>query len=88
MQIGDMVRIRRRKMVGEAWEPPRYEEWWEAGGIVVKEYHTWEKIVTIVFKGEKMRLAANDVQLVSRPPPEDVNRVSRVKKLIDFESKV
>jgi hypothetical protein len=54
-------------MVGEAWEPPHYEEWWEAGGIVVKEYHTWEKIVTIVFKGEEMRLAANDVQLVSRP---------------------
>jgi len=48
------------------WEPPRYEEWWEAGGIVVKEYHTWEKIVTIAFEGETMRLSANDVQLVSR----------------------
>lgn len=66
MKVGDMVRIRRRKMVGEVWEPPRYEEWWEAGGIVVKEYHTWEKIVTIAFEGETMRLSANDVQLVSR----------------------
>jgi hypothetical protein len=50
----------------EVWEPPVYEEWWEAGGIVVKEYHTWEKIVTIAFEGETMRIPASDVQLVSR----------------------
>jgi len=53
-------------MVGEVWEPPRYEEWWDAGGIVVEEYRSWEKIVTIAFEGETLRLSANDVQLVSR----------------------
>lgn len=66
MQVGDMVRIRRRKMVGDIWEPPRYEEWWVDGGLVAEEYHSWEKIVTVSLEGEILRLAANDVQLVSR----------------------
>ena len=66
MKVGDMVRIRRRKMVGDIWEPPRYEEWWVDGGLVAKEYHSWEKIVTVSLKGETLRLPANDVQLVSR----------------------
>ena len=65
MQVGDMVRIRRRKMVGDIWEPPRYEEWWVDGGLVAEEYHSWEKIVTVSLEGEILRLAANDVQLVS-----------------------
>ena len=66
MKVGDMVRIRRRKMVGEVWEPPRYEEWWVDGGLVAEEYHSWEKIVTVSLEGELWRLSANDVQLVSR----------------------
>jgi hypothetical protein len=61
-----MVRIRKRKLVGEIWETPSYAEWWEAGGIVIEEYNTWEKIVTVAFEGKELRINANDVQLVSR----------------------
>ena len=67
MKIGDMVRIRKRKLTPHQLAgPPEWNEWWEEGGIVVAEYNTWEKIVTILHEGEVKRIAANDVQLVSR----------------------
>jgi len=66
VKVGDMVRIRKRKLVGEIWETPSYAEWWEEGGIVIEEYNTWEKIVTVAFEGKELRIHANDVQLVSR----------------------
>ena len=65
MKVGDMVRIRFKKMIGEIWEPPQFEEHWESGAIVVS-YNEWEKIVTVAYKGETLLIPANDVQLVSR----------------------
>lgn len=62
-----MVRIRKRKLISHQFgAPPDWEEWWEEGGIVVDEYQTWEKIVTILHKGKVKRIAASDVQLAAR----------------------
>jgi hypothetical protein len=67
MKVGDMVRMRKRKLIRyRRGGPPDWDEWWEEGGIVVEEYHTWEKIVTILHEGEVKRIAASDVQLVAR----------------------
>ena len=67
MKIGDMVRIKKRKLIPSLYGgPPEWDESWEEGGIVIEEYHTWEKVVTILHKGEVKRIAARDVQLVSR----------------------
>jgi hypothetical protein len=67
MKAGDMVRIRKRNLIPhQRGGPPEWEEWWEDGGIVVEEYNTWEKIVTVLHEGKVKRISANDVQLVSR----------------------
>lgn len=67
MKVGDMVRIRSTKLLDSKFGGPHeWEEWWEEGGIVIEEYHTWEKIVTILHKGEVKRIAARDVQLTAR----------------------
>lgn len=68
MKLGDLVRIRHRTLTngGEFGQPAKFEEVWEEGGIVVKEYHTWEKIVSVFHKGEVRRIPARDVQLVKR----------------------
>lgn len=67
MEIGDLVRIRFRKIIPHQLSgPPKFDEWWEEGGIVIKEYRTWEKIVTVYYKGSVNILPANDVQLISR----------------------
>jgi len=65
MKVGDMVRIRCRKMVGDIWEPPQFEEHWETGAIVMS-YNKLDKIATVSHKGEMLLMPANDVQLVSR----------------------
>ena len=66
MKTGDMVRIRFTKLLNSKFGcPHEYEEWWEAGGIVIEEYNTWEKIVTILYEGEVKRISASDVQLAS-----------------------
>lgn len=62
-----MVRIRLTKLLNSKFGGPHeWEEWWESGGIVVEEYNTWEKIVTVLHEGEVKRISACDVQLVSR----------------------
>ena len=67
MKLGDLVRVRfRRFMPHQITGPPEWEEWWEEGGVVAAEYHTWEKIVSVLHKGEIIRKEANDVQLISR----------------------
>jgi hypothetical protein len=76
MKIGDMVRIRKRKFIPR--QPsgvPDWDEWWEEGGIVVEEYNTWEKIVTVLHEGKVTRMAAHDVQLVSRNYKSEQNRL-------------
>ena len=71
MKLGDLVRVRfRRFMPHQITGPPEWEEWWEEGGVVAAEYHTWEKIVSVLHKGEIIRKEANDVQLISRASAE------------------
>jgi hypothetical protein len=70
-----MVRIRKRNLIPhQRGGPPEWEEWWEDGGIVVEEYNAWEKIVTVLHSGEIKRIAANDVQLVSRNNKMSINK--------------
>lgn len=67
MKVGDMVRIKKRKLTPhQRGGVPDWDEWWEEGGIVVEEYNTWEKIVTILHEGKIIRIAASDVQLAAR----------------------
>jgi hypothetical protein len=67
MRLGDLVRVRFRTLTPhQRGGPPEWEEWWEEGAIVAEEYHTWEKIVSVLHKGEILRKEANDVQLISR----------------------
>ena len=62
MQAGDIVRFKKAYMPevkpGEATAP------WNVGLLV--EYHTWEKIATILHEGEVYRVAAANVQLHTR----------------------
>ena len=67
MKPGDMVRIRFTKLLDSKYGGPlEWEERWKSGGIVVEEYNTWEKVVTVLHEGEVKRISASDVQLVSR----------------------
>jgi len=70
MQKGDLVRIRHKERTDDVMRagtgPVEWREWWEEGGIVVEEYQTWEKIVTVFHEGEIKRISARDVQLSSR----------------------
>ncbi|MBC8410909.1 MAG: hypothetical protein H8E12_19665 [Rhodobacteraceae bacterium] len=66
MKPGDMVRIRFTKLLNSKFGGPHeHEEWWEEGCILV-EYHTWEKIATVLHNGEIKRVEISDVQLASR----------------------
>ena len=68
MKIGDLVRIRKRKIAlpFKYGKKQHWEEYWVSGGVVVEEYNTWEKIVTVLYLGEVLRIHASDVQLMSR----------------------
>jgi hypothetical protein len=63
MQAGDMVRFRQRAVrednVIDKTKPP-----WHVGLLI--EYHTWEKIATIMCDGVVHRIASRDVQLHAR----------------------
>jgi hypothetical protein len=74
MKVGDMVRIRRKKLKPKqvfSSGPLDYEEWWDEGGVVVDDYHSWEKIVSVLHSGKVERIAARDVQLMQRIPSEN-----------------
>jgi len=59
MKPGDMVRFRK-----EQWErknPSDCGMWvWKLGLLV--EYHTWEKIATVLCDGEILRIHASEVE--------------------------
>jgi hypothetical protein len=67
MQAGDIVRFKKAHIPeakpGEATTP------WNVGLLV--EYHTWEKIATILYDGEVLRISAANVQLHTRAIHED-----------------
>jgi len=55
MRAGDLVRF---KYTGA------YAEEWKIG--LLKEYHTWEKIATILFEGKEYRVRASLAQIHKR----------------------
>jgi hypothetical protein len=55
MRAGDLVRF---KYTGS------YGEEWKIG--LLKEYHTWEKVATILFEGKEIRVAASLTELHKR----------------------
>ncbi len=55
MKTGDMVRFKTKR----ASFFSRYETW--KIGLLV-EYHTWEKVATILYDGKVIRVHASDVQ--------------------------
>ena len=55
MRAGDLARF---KYTGA------HAEEWKIG--LVKEYHTWEKVATILFEGKQLRIAAALAQIHKR----------------------
>jgi hypothetical protein len=58
LKSGDIVRF---------IHPFAFDVGWTTGFLL--EYHTWEKIATILYNGEVLRIAARDVQLVQQAGP-------------------
>ena len=55
MRAGDLVRFK------YTWSD---HEGWKVG--LLKQYHTWEKIATIIYKGKEVRVAAGLTQIYKR----------------------
>ena len=55
MRAGDLVRF--KYSGGDS-------EGWKVG--LLREYHTWEKIATIIYKGKEVRVAAGLTQIHKR----------------------
>ena len=55
MRAGDLVRFK------YTWSD---HEGWKVG--LLKEYHTWEKIATIIYEGKEVRVAASLTQIHKR----------------------
>ena len=55
MIAGDLVRFR------YTWSD---HEGWKVG--LLKEYHKWEKVATIIYKGEEVRVAAGLAEIHKR----------------------
>ena len=64
MQAGDIVRFRNSGLLNHDFPYEYVEIPWKVGLLV--EYHTWEKIATILHDGEVLRVAARNVQLHTR----------------------
>lgn len=64
MKTGDIVRFRRPP--AGAYDAPRHggNSMWLLGLLV--EYHSWEKIATILHKDELIRVPARDVEKYGR----------------------
>ncbi len=55
MKAGDLVRFK------YTWSD---HEGWKVG--LLKEYHTWEKIATIIYEGKEVRVMASLTQIHKR----------------------
>ncbi len=64
MRAGDLVRFREILEHGAGLHRPTVYSKWKVG--LLKQYHTWEKIATIIYDGKEYRVRANDVQIHSR----------------------
>ena len=63
MRAGDMVRFRAPHWLGGAGMPEAKRPW--LMGLLI-EYHKWEKIATVLYNDQLLRLAARDVQKFGR----------------------
>ena len=63
MQVGDLVRCRRRAFVKP--DDRDAQEIWEMG-IVVEPYEKWQKLVVVMIDGKVVNYHAREVQLASR----------------------
>ena len=65
MNKGDLVRVWSHEAIGE-----RSGEWGYHSVGLVLEYHSWEKIATVLMQssGEIKRIAAGDLELLKRSP--------------------
>jgi len=59
MKTGDLVRFRAPHWLGGAGVPEKDRPW--LIGLLVK-YEKWEKIATIMYRNELLRIAARNVQ--------------------------
>ena len=55
MKAGDLVRFK------YTWSD---HEGWKVG--LLKQYHTWEKIATIIYEGKELRISASLTQIHKR----------------------
>ena len=71
MNKGDLVRVWSHEAIGE-----RSGEWGYHSVGLVLEYHSWEKIATVLMQssGEIKRIAAGDLELLKRSP-ENIRRL-------------
>ena len=59
MKAGDLVRFQTPHWLGGAGMPQEDRPW--LLGLLV-EYHTWDRIATVMYEDELIRLAARNVQ--------------------------
>ena len=55
MRAGDLVRFKYTGADAEGWKIG-----------LLKEYHTWEKVATIIYEGKEIRVAAGLAELHKR----------------------
>ena len=62
MRPGDIVRFKKRR-IGQVYRisPSLGTMWAPALGLLI-EYHTWEKVATILCQGKLMRVAADHIE--------------------------
>ena len=64
MRAGDLVRFREILDHGAGLHRPTVYSKWRVG--LLKEYHTWEKIATIIYQGKEVRVMAGLTQIHKR----------------------
>ena len=64
MRAGDLVRFREILEHGAGLHRPTIYSKWKVG--LLKQYHTWEKIATIIYEGKEVRVVASLTQIHKR----------------------
>ena len=64
MKAGDLVRFREILDHGAGLHRPTVYSKWRVG--LLKQYHTWEKIATIIYEGKEVRVMAGLTQIHKR----------------------
>ena len=64
MKAGDLVRFREILEHGAGLHRPTIYSKWKVG--LLKQYHTWEKIATIIYEGKEVRVMAGLTQIHKR----------------------